>query len=537
MHPPARRALPLWAALLVALAAGPILDAGFPDRGWWPMTFLGIGLVLWTLIGRSSWGAFLVGFVASMSFYLMHIQWASLFLGLLPMFALSFLESLFFAVGSIGIALAYRWLPRVWRGTWGRLLLLPVVVAGLWTAREAIASVWPYGGFAWGRVALSQSESPFAALFGWVGVSGVSFLMVLLVAVAVECLRLRSADRVVRAAVAVGLAAVILAIPAFPTDTHGEMRVAAVQGNGKAGYFDERERGDLLAAQLDATLPVIEQNAESDEKVDVVVWPEGGSDASPLDDGYTARVFDYVSEEMDAPFVSWAVTTRAGENGADDTFYNTSILWQDGEGQLDYYDKKHPVPFGEYVPDRAFWRPFAPDLIDLIGREYTPGTTDTVFDIDGVIAAVNICFDIVDDQILTDSVEQGAQIIFAQSNTADFGRTDESVQQLAIARVRAIELGRSVVNISTVGTSAIIAPDGSTIDRLPTFEAGAMVEDVPLSTVTTPAVLLGRQFEWLVSGIGVLGVVLAGVLARGLPPTGVKSRTASPKAGRKDEQD
>ena len=31
----------------------------------------------------------------------------------------------------------------------------------------------------------------------------------------------------------------------------------------------------------------------------------------------------------------------------------------------------------------------------------------------------------------------------------------------AIARLRAIEAGRTVVNISTVGTSAIIAPDGT----------------------------------------------------------------------------
>jgi apolipoprotein N-acyltransferase len=127
---------------------------------------------------------------------------------------------------------------------------------------------------------------------------------------------------------------------------------------------------------------------------------------------------------------------------------------------------------------------------------------------------VNICFDIVDDQILTESVEEGARIVFAQSNTADFGHTDESVQQLAIARVRAIELGRSVVNISTVGTSAIIAPDGSTIAELPTFTPGSMLEDVPLSSVTTPAVLLGRQVEWLVSGVGVLGLLLSALLTR-----------------------
>ena len=43
---------------------------------------------------------------------------------------------------------------------------------------------------------------------------------------------------------------------------------------------------------------------------------------------------------------------------------------------------------------------------------------------------------------MTDMVRQGAQIVFAQTNNADFGRTDESVQQLAIARIRAIELAR-----------------------------------------------------------------------------------------------
>jgi apolipoprotein N-acyltransferase len=508
VHPPASRALPLWVALLVALASGPILDAGFPDRGWWPATFLGIGLVLWALGGRRAGGGFLVALVAGLSFYLVHIQWASLFLGLLPMVALSTLEALFFGLGGMAITLAYRWVPRVWRSTYARLLLLPLIVAGLWTAREGIASVWPYGGFAWGRVALSQSESPFASLFGWIGVSGVSFVMVFLVAVAVEALRLRSSDAVVRATVAVGLAAVILAIPAFPVSTHGTMRVAAVQGNGKAGYFDVRERGDLLKAQVDATAPLI----AAGEKPDVVLWPEGATDASPLESEQTARVFDYISRSLDAPLVAWAVTRR--QQGDTERYYNTSMLWKNGEGELDFYDKKHPVPFGEYIPDRAFWRPFAPDLIDLVGREYTPGTTDGVFDVDGVLAAVNICFDIVDDQILTESVEEGARIVFAQSNTADFGHTDESVQQLAIARVRAIELGRSVVNISTVGTSAIIAPDGSTIAELPTFTPGSMLEDVPLSSVTTPAVLLGRQVEWLVSGVGVLGLLLSALLTR-----------------------
>jgi apolipoprotein N-acyltransferase len=137
-----------------------------------------------------------------------------------------------------------------------------------------------------------------------------------------------------------------------------------------------------------------------------------------------------------------------------------------------------------------------------------------VFDVDGVTVGVNICFDIVDDQILTESVEQGAQIIIASSNNADFGRTDESAQQLATARIRALELGRSVVNISTVGLSAIIASDGTTIAELPWYTAATMIEDVPLSSAITPAVMIGREIEWLVSGIGLGALIVAALAGR-----------------------
>ena len=115
---------------------------------------------------------------------------------------------------------------------------------------------------------------------------------------------------------------------------------------------------------------------------------------------------------------------------------------------------------------------------------------------------------------MTDTVREGADLVFAPTNNADFGRTDESLQQLAIAHIRAIELGRSVVSISTVGTSAIIAPDGTILDELTWYTADAMVVDVPLGTSTTPAVLLGRQIEWGVSALGLIGLLLAAFAGR-----------------------
>lgn len=493
--------VPLWAAIVLVLAAAPVLDAAYPDRGWWPLLFPAVALQLIALIGRRAWSGALVGFVGLGAFYLLHIEWASTFLGPIPMLGLALAMAIGGAIGGALIALAYRWVPRQWPSTAGRLVVLPVTVAGLWTAREAVASVWPYGGFAWGRLAQSQVDSPVAPLFAWVGISGLGFLIVLLVAVAIEAVRLPGLPWFSRVAAPVGLAAAMLAWPAWPTPTTGVFSVAVVQGAGPAGYFDERSPGDLLAAQVAATRPLFGR-----VDVDLVLWPEGSSDWDPLQDDMTARVWDGVSARMGAPLLAQAVTSHDGK------YFNTAILWDAAHGAIDTYDKRHPVPMGEYVPDREFFEAIVPDLIGLIQREYTPGSTDAVMDVGGTRVAVNICYDIVDDALLRESVLEGGRVILASSNNADFGYTDESRQQLAFARIRAIELGRSVVNASTVGITAVIAPDGTVTASLPWYTPGTIVADVPLVDTITPAAAAGGRVEWLLGATGIVVLVLAGVL-------------------------
>ena len=491
-----RLALPLPAAILLAAVAGAILDAGFPDRSWWILAPVGVFLMLLALLGRGLWSGLLIGMVGGLSFWLIHISWLTLYLGPVPWLALAGLQSIFFGISLALIGVVLEAGPRVWPSTLGRVGVIPVVVAGLWTAREALSSVWPYGGFAWGRVAISQSESPFNSLVAWVGMSGLSFLLVWLCALALQLVRETPVRLTVRAGIAAAAIAVLLIIPAWPTVQTGQARLAAVQGASDAGLFARYSPGQILADHTSATLAVI------DEEVDFVVWPENASDIDPLRSTDAAKNLDYLSRTMGVPIIAGTITQR------DNKFYNSSLLWQEGQGAVDIYDKVHPVPFAEYMPDRAFWRPFAPELIDLIARDYSIGTRDNVFDINGIMAGIAICFDIADDQLVQEMVDDGAEIILAQTNNADFGRTDESVQQLAIARLRAIEAGRTVVNISTVGTSAIITPDGATLDSLPTWLPGAMVQTVPLSSTVTPAMAAGRGIEWLVAGLGLAGFVL-----------------------------
>lgn len=497
-----RPLIPLWLALVAALVGGAVLDAAFPDIGWWPLAFVGVAFSLVGLVGRSVGGAVAVGAVFGASFYFIHISWITRYLGPLPWFGLAGIETLFMALGSIPIALAYRWLPRVAPGWWGRFVALPALVAGLWTARELFMGSWPYTGFPWGRIGMSQSESPLAHIASWTGVSGLTFLMVFVAAAGIEWGRAGRWRELRTALPALAVIVVLVVTPAFPTADAGTYRIGSVQGDGPAGYFDDREPYGVFRAQLEATEAII------DEPMDLLVWPEGGIDADPLANASVARALDRLSERVEAPLLVNAATTR-GENS-----FNTSMLWRAGaDNPVAIHDKSRPVPMGEYVPDRWFFEMIVPDLIGLIQREYTPGTNPPFIDVDGVGLGLAICFDVLYDDVIWAGAREGAQVYVFQTNNADFRDTDENLQQLAFARMRAIETGRSVVNISTVGTSQVIAPDGRELDGLPAAEAGAMITDVPLRTGLTPAVVLGGAVQVVLGWGSAAALVVIGLIA------------------------
>ena len=135
MPEPVRPLLSMWWAIPVAIAGGAVLDLAFPDIGLWPLAFVGVALSLLTLIGRSIGGSMLVGAAFAASFYMLHIEWITRYLGPVPWFALAGVETVLSAVAAALLTLAYRWLPQLLPGACGRVLALPALVAAAWTAR------------------------------------------------------------------------------------------------------------------------------------------------------------------------------------------------------------------------------------------------------------------------------------------------------------------------------------------------------------------------------------------------------------------
>ena len=500
-----------------AIAGGLISSLAFPRENMPVLIFVSVALLSVSVRGLRFWPAWLLGFIGGAAFYLSQIEWLSLYLGPVPWLALSILEALIFAFGIATVAVIWGWLDRIlptpnpWKPT-----LIALAIAAIWTAREWVSISFPYGGFPWSRLSQTQSDTYLA---DWVFVGGLGLLTFVVAFVAVQILiwivdfrNQRSRPKFTAILlIAAALLAPLLINPGTQAE-EGTATIGAVQGNANAGLFSNETPGKILQNHLEATETL--KGSELYEDLDLVVWPENASDLSPFSSNRARAVItNLVNNEIKAPLVFGTITERGDE------VFNSSILWLPETGPVDYYDKKRPVPFAEYVPNRDFWYQLAPDLIGLVSRGYTFGTRDGIFELGEQKYGALICFEIAIDDIGRDLVADGAQIILSQTNNADFGRSDETYQQAAFARLRAIETGRYVVNISTVGVSAIYASDGTIVDEIPTFEPGAMIEELPLRSSITPAMRFGHLFDWFFNLVAA-GLVVALVVSKLRKPIG-----------------
>ncbi|EYR62013.1 acyltransferase, partial [Actinotalea ferrariae CF5-4] len=494
-------------SLALAALGGLATDAAFPGLGWWPLALLGVGL-LFVALGRDSarWNL-LVGLVFGLAFFLPHISWAEFAVGAVPWVALSTLEAAF--VGLFGVA--WSWARRGaaiwWRARWQ----VPAF-AVLWVGMEELRSVWPFGGFPWGRLAFSQADSPLAR---WAWAGGVPLLTGLVVVggvlVGLALLALRRLDLGV-ASGAVLLVAVLvgsgLLVPLDTREEAGRLAVGAVQGNvpnrGLDSFSQQRE---VLENHVAGTYALAEERGAG--SLDVVLWPENGSDIDPRVDAAAGDLVAGAARAVGAPLLVGTL-----EYPADGGRYNISLLWDPESGPGQAYAKQRPAPFAEYIPLRDVARRFS-DAVDRVRTDMLPGTEPAVLQVPvdrlgrDVPLGVGICFEVAYDRILRESVQLGAELLVIPTNNATFGLTDESTQQLAMSRIRAIEHGRSTVQISTVGVSALITPNGRVLQQTELFTAATMTDDLALRTTLTPATRYGDVLTWALRGLAV-AIVLAG---------------------------
>jgi apolipoprotein N-acyltransferase len=202
----------------------------------------------------------------------------------------------------------------------------------------------------------------------------------------------------------------------------------------------------------------------------------------------------------------------AVEGGGREHFRNAAVLF-DADGRIvDRYDKVHRVPFGEFTPLRSLLEPIAGDSLqsrDAIAGA-GPGHLDTVI---GRMAAP-ISWEVFFGDRAREGIRSGGVAILNPTNGSSFTGTIVQSQQIAASRMRAIENGRWVLQVSPTGFSAVIAADGTVVERSAISETRVLQREVGLREGLTLYTRLGLLPALLLAGAGVVAGWLLELRAR-----------------------
>ena len=447
-------------ALLLSALSGALLSAAFEPVGKWWVAPIAIAAHMYALsISRKK---VMSSFLFAVTLNLIVLHWSSTFVGSLP-----------WVILAVGMSIFY--LPLALVSKWG-MTAYPL----LYILLEELRNRFPFGGFGWVRVAYTQADSPFSKIAAIGGASALSALT-LLIALILFFVTQR------RISVITFLPFLLILIP-VNLSTTGNATVLMIQGNVPTLGLDFNSRAKAV---FNNHFEKTQEEIAKDPNVDFILWPENSVDVDPfLNTDVNASL-----NSIQQPLIIGAILNKGN------SLYNTSILWG---GELpDTYIKQHLTPFGEYIPLRSLARIISP-LVDEV-EDFSPGDGGKTFSIGEIKVAPVICYELIDDDLLRQAAAD-SNILAVQTNSATFGMSAESAQQLSITRVRAIEHGRNIASVSTTGYSAIINSSGKVVEQTAMGSADSIRAEVGLIEGQTPRDAAG---DWALIGVLVTLLLVA----------------------------
>ncbi len=387
-------------------------------------------------------------------------------------FGLAFFGSLFPWLGELGLEAV---LPLVVLQTlfpiafaawskkavsWGHWPWWVAVVTG-WGVMEMARERIPLGGFPWGMLGFSLAGHPAGRNASqWIGASGWSSVLVMIAAGLVLIELSRSLWKPLGVGAALGGVLVVAGLVAMHSRSVDEVPVALVQGNEPClGYHCPGERRQIYQAHL-ALTRMIEAGS-----VRLVVWPEGstGFDADPVLDEVVGAEIGAEARRIGA----WLIA--GGDRPVSETSWiNANVVFSDQGEIVGEYNKRHPVPFGEYIPARPLfdWIP----ALAAVPRDMIRGDEAKVFDMGFAKVGSVISFEGSFSRYLRETVNQGAQVLVTATSQSSYPESVASAQFIAISQMRAAELGTDIVHVAVTGQSALVAAGGEITAKTPLAE-------------------------------------------------------------------
>jgi apolipoprotein N-acyltransferase len=439
-------------ALLLSALSGGLLSAAYEPVGKWWIAPIAIAVHMYalSLTQRKVLSVFI--FAATLNLIVLH--WSSTFVGSVPWLILA-----------LGLAVFYLPLSLVSR--WG-MSSYPLIYILL----EEVRNRFPFGGFGWVRIAYTQADAPYSKIAAIGGASALSALTVLLGLILFQAVDKKWSKIAV-------LPFLFLFVP-INVSAFATTNVLMIQGNVPQMGLDFNSRAKAV---FNNHFERTQSELKANSNVDFVLWPENSVDVDPFQNKDVKQALDSIQK----PLIIGAIVEKG------DSILNTSILWG---GELPpTYVKQHLTPFGEYIPLRSLASAISP-YTDRV-KDFESGNGQVFFSVKEAVIAPVICFELVDDELLHKAAVS-SNILAVQTNSATFGMSAESAQQLEMTRVRAIEHGRNIVSVSTTGYSAIIDSKGKVLQKTSMGTADSIRAEVGLINGTTPRDAAG---DWALVGV------------------------------------
>jgi len=340
----------------------------------------------------------------------------------------------------------FVWSFRLWPAT--RWWLIAVGGWGLW---ELIRTTFPWGGFPWGVTGYAVGGTPgFLGATQWVGPSGWSILGIAIAAGVVLVIEDHANWRLV---VDPGVVVFLLALAGFlfaPSADGQVAQTAIVQGNSPCPQTHcQNENRRIYESHLALTETL------EPASVDLVVWPENAT-GTPYDPSTNPEVEAQIAEQA---IRLGAYLVISGTRSVSATeFLNVNMVYDPSGRKIGEYAKRHPVPFGEFVPLRDLLD-FVPQL-DRVPRDMVRGDGPVVFRTPAGRIGTVISFEGAFSRLIRSEVQEGADLLVVTTNNSTWGEAVASDQFIDITRVNAAAVGQDLVHAAITGKSAFITAAG-----------------------------------------------------------------------------
>lgn len=332
--------------------------------------------------------------------------------------------------------------------------LNPFLLSMVFVALEAFKGKVIFKGVPWVNLAQSQYENINILQFvSWFGELGLSFIIMVINVIIFRLIIYKDKKR---EAIYLVIAIFVMMTPAiigkiFPTKYDVTKNVLVIQPGYKQEVKWNREWAYSIIKDLNKRLLAIDK-----DKYDLIVMPESAYPARIMQVPFILDVIYQVSSNT--PIILGSDRNTIDNNGKVDGYYNTMMMFTEGN-PVQFYDKMHLTPFGEYFPFEELLKPIK-EFFFGSGDMFDAGDTPKVLVADDMKIAPLICYESGFSDLLKPTILMGANMIVIISNDSWFGKNQGRIQHLAVNVMRAVEYGRSTAISTQDGISGFILPNG-----------------------------------------------------------------------------